>query len=202
MDGTLIKRPSSWERLHQYYNTQDKEERYLKAYLRGEIDYREFMRRDIRTWGKKLHINEIKRVLLSYEFMEGAYELASFLANRKITKGIITAGLDIVADDVTRKLNFDFYIANGFEVDNNGYLTGEGILRVEPLRKDEAIKNIMKILNVKKENIISVGDAHYDKGLFDYSKVSIGVGDDKLRPYVDYIAKDLRDVLRYLKKIL
>jgi HAD superfamily PSPase-like hydrolase len=202
MDGTLIKRPSSWEKLHRYYGTTDKEKRYLEAYLNGEIDYPEFMRKDISSWGDNLHINHISRILLSYEFMDGALMLAEYLSKHKIVKGIITAGLDIVAEDVCKRLKFDFYVANGFEIDDNGYLTGEGILRVEPLRKGDVMKAIIDRMGISDENVISVGDAHYDKGLFEHSRIKIGISDESIAHMVDYLAKDLYEVLDYLRKIL
>ncbi|MEM3421110.1 MAG: haloacid dehalogenase-like hydrolase, partial [Candidatus Hadarchaeum sp.] len=59
------------------------------------------------------------------------------IVRRGFQTAIITGGLDVLAGNVARDLGIPHIIANGLEVDKSGYLTGEGILRVEPRHKDK-----------------------------------------------------------------
>lgn len=203
MDGTLIKRPSSWEKIHIHFNTQDIEKSVLDLYNRGLIDYNEFMRRDIAAWGNNIHISLIRKILLDYEFVKGAYELSAYLKEKRAICGIITAGIDIVANDVTRKLNFDFYLANGLDVDKHGFLTGEGILRVEPNKKGEILNSVVRELGIDIELLLVFGDSKYDIGMFRLADISIGLNSGELDPDdVDYLVNNLLEALNILKILI
>jgi len=66
MDGTLTEEDSCWGVLHRHFGTQEAARRHLKAYDRGEIDYPEFMRRDIALWKPVPTLEQVKRVLTPY----------------------------------------------------------------------------------------------------------------------------------------
>jgi len=202
MDGTLVKRPSSWEKIHEYFGTRKIEEESWKLYDEGKISYEEFMRRDIAAWGR-VHINEIRRIVLNYEFLDGAFELANFLSEKGLYRVIITAGLDILARDVAEKLGFNEYHANGLEYDDYGYLTGRGIMRVEPFKKDKVLRGILNKRGLKFKDVIAVGDSYYDYSLFKLVGLSIGIKSEELKGLkVDYEAEDLYDVVNILRRVL
>ncbi|MBE3122801.1 MAG: hypothetical protein IMZ58_11440 [Thermoplasmata archaeon] len=50
MDGVLLDTVSSWRYIHEHFGTTN--ERSIMPYLRGDIDYLEFMRRDVSLWKK------------------------------------------------------------------------------------------------------------------------------------------------------
>lgn len=201
MDGTLVKRPSSWEKIHKYFGTEDIEKRNWELYSNGLIDYQEFMRRDIKAWGK-VSRDKITQILLDYQFMDGALALAEYLREKPVYKVIITSGIDILAQDVAKKLKFNDYYANGLEFDDDGYLTGEGIVRVEPFCKDKVLNRLMLKMDVAKDQVISVGDSYYDIGLFNTSGLSIGIDNKDLHSVnVNYIVKDLYELLELLKTL-
>ena len=51
LDGVLVKEPSAWWSLHRAFGTYGASKENLMAYEAGQIEYPEFMRRDIRLWG-------------------------------------------------------------------------------------------------------------------------------------------------------
>ena len=51
LDGVLVDTFSSWVWMHEYFGVNN--DHSLFAYQRGEIDYLEFMRRDIQLWLEK-----------------------------------------------------------------------------------------------------------------------------------------------------
>ena len=69
MDGVLVDIESSWHFVHTAFNVSNQDN--LKRYLRGEIDYKEFMKRDIRLWGN-IHINMVRKTLAKVPLMKGA----------------------------------------------------------------------------------------------------------------------------------
>ena len=48
MDGVLLDTVSSWRYIHEHFGTTNK--RSIIPYLRGDIDYLEFIRRDVSLW--------------------------------------------------------------------------------------------------------------------------------------------------------
>jgi len=202
LDGTLVKEDSSWGKIHKHFNTVESERRNLKLYLMGEISYKEFMRRDIASWPKPLRIDDIRRILLDYELTEGSIETIKELREMEISTAIISAGIDILAEDVAKKLGIDYVIANGLEVDENGLLTGEGIERVDLLRKDKAFINLVKQLGIDLRETVAVGDSWYDWTLLRCSGVGIALGNDpELLRTADLSANSIREIPFIIRKI-
>jgi len=72
MDGVLLDTVSSWRYVHEYFGTTN--ERSIMPYLRGDIDYLEFIRRDVSLWktnGKLVKKTTIQKILYSIPFIKG-----------------------------------------------------------------------------------------------------------------------------------
>ena len=52
LDGTLVKKRNSWITLHEYFGTVEGAKNNFKAFENSEIDYLEFIRRDVSLWPK------------------------------------------------------------------------------------------------------------------------------------------------------
>ena len=66
MDGTLVVVNSCWGVIHRHFGTQRGARENLRAYERGEIDYLEFMRRDIALWRPVPTVDEIRSILSGF----------------------------------------------------------------------------------------------------------------------------------------
>ena len=178
LDGTLVEEKSSWEFLHRHFGAPVEEAyRNLELYEKGEIDYIEFMRRDISLWGKP-HISEIERAF-------GAIGIKPFVSNavreikdRGLSVAIITGGIDLLAKRVAAELGIEHVFANGLEIDVKGYLTGEGILRVEPRLKHLVLLRLAEELGVSPQECVAVGDSKYDVSFLEHAGLGIAIGDD------------------------
>lgn len=179
MDGTLVKQESSWWALHRYFGVEEQAKHNLLAYERGEIDYREFMRRDIKLWQPPPHISKVKEVLAQAELAPGVEELVRELGRRGYELAIVTGGLDLLAELVGEWLGIKHAVANGLEVDERGYLTGEGIFRVEPNFKHEALAELARGLRLTLEECVAVGDSKYDVNFLKHAGFGVAVGNDK-----------------------
>lgn len=191
MDGTLILGDSCWGVIHRHFDTQGAANRNLKAYEIGEIDYPEFMRRDIALWRPVPTIEEIRDILSSYAFAPNVSEVVGEVHRRGYQTAIVTGGLDILADEVARELGIPHVTANGLEVDERGYLTGEGIFRVEPSKKDENLIQLAKRLGVSPEECVAIGDSKYDAKFLKLAGLGVAVGGDpELARVADVVIRD------------
>lgn len=202
MDGTLVEEDSCWGILHRHFGTQEAALRNLEAYERGEIDYPEFMRRDIKLWQPVPHISQVERVLANFKLAPNTTEVIAEIRRRGYQVAIITGGLDILANIVARKLNIDRVLANGLGVDERGYLTGEGIFRVEPYMKHEALLRLVGKLGLTLDECVAVGDSKYDINFLKHAGLGVAIGGNAaLAEVADVMIRDFKQfplLLSYL----
>lgn len=202
MDGTLVKEDSCWELIHRHFDSQKASTENLKAWKNREIDYPEFMRRDIALWNPTPHISQIEEILTDYRLPPKAHETMEEIQNKGYKTAIISGGLDILAEMVAKELNIPHVFANGLETDEEGYLTGEGIFRVDPHCKSRNLDYLTKELGIEKNECIGVGDSVYDTDLFIESGMGIAIGDcGPVSDSADVIIEDFENfsqILNYL----
>ncbi len=162
MDGTLLEEDSSWVALHRHFGTSEKGEASLRLYTEGKINYIEFMRRDIAAWPSGITLKEVDRILSRYRLRREAPRVVERLRKEGIEVAVITSGIDLLAEKVSRALGIKHWTANGLQADEEGRLTGEGIGRVDPTRKDRAYLKLLRNLGVHSKKTIAVGDTVYD----------------------------------------
>ena len=201
MDGTLIEEVSSWNSIHKYFGVENS--RDLKKYKEGKISYEEFMRRDINKW-PKIHISKIEKIFLSSELkvVKGSKKAAQKLKERGYKIGLVSAGLDVLADKVGGYLGVDYILANGLKTDGEGNLTGEGVCRVELLKKDKVLVDLSKKLNIPLSKFAAVGDSEYDIPMLKMSGFGVAFNprDEKIKKVADVVIEDndIGQILAYL----
>lgn len=202
-DGVLVRQESAWGTLHAAFGTEQAARRHFREFERGEFDYREFMRRDISRWGRRAH-EEIKQVLLRYDLDPQAESVIRELRQEGRRVAIISAGIDILAGEVARRLGIEHFLANGLETDADGELTGDGILRVDLKRKDHALRRVAKALGCTRGQTVYVGDSPFDIPPLDASGLGIGYGGrgwaSQRCGLVDAWADTLGDIPRIIRK--
>ena len=174
MDGVLTDIRSSWHWMHLCLDV-DNEETY-HAFCNGEIDEKEFMRRDIALW-KTVMPDISKRDLIGFmrdlPLIGGIQETVACLKADGIHSVIISGGIDLAAKMMTDEFGFDDYIADGVEYDANGRLTGEGVMRVDLRDKGVWVRDYIKRYGTVKERTVSIGNSHTDIPMFMNSGMSI-----------------------------
>jgi len=200
MDGVLADTESSWAYVHGHFGVNN--DHSLRAYLDGEIDDQEFIKRDIDLWRKKdptLSMDSIRRILADVPTMNGAEEAVAELRRRGIRTVIISAGIDLLAQRLAAELKIDMFYANGFVADCAGRLTGEGVLNVRLAEKGEKVRMVADLLDIGREEVVSVGNSRFDTPMFDASGIGIAFcpADDEVREKADVVVeeKDLRIIL-------
>lgn len=174
MDGTLVDIKSSWASVHAHFGEQNDEG--LRRFLANEIDDLEFIRSDIRIWRKHradIRIEELEAILARVPLMPGAPALIRGLHAGGVRTAIVSGGIDLLARRVGRELGIDLVLANGFRVDPEGRLTGEGIVRVPIHHKEEVLATLQSQLGIDPEETAAVGNSEIDVGLFRRSRVGV-----------------------------
>lgn len=203
LDGVLVDVQSSWVWVHEYFGVDNRAS--LRDYVEGRIDDIEFMRRDIALWRsrkKELHISDIENILSTVPLMVGALETISTLKSAGLKTAIVSGGLELLARRVARETGIDMYVANGLKLDSDGYLMGEGDLKVKLKDKGESLKGLLDSANIRTENCVAVGNSFIDIGLFENSGLGIAFNpcDTQVRERADVVveSKDLRAILEHI----
>jgi phosphoserine phosphatase len=203
MDGTLVDVESSWASVHSHFGESNADS--VDLFQRNAIDDAEFLRRDILLWWKhnrEIRVDDLERILEPVPLMPGARELFQVLHARRVRTAIISGGIDILARRIGRELGIDYVLANGFRVDSEGRLTGEGIIRVPIKHKEEALAAVQAQLGVSAEESAAVGNSEIDVGMFRRCKVGIAFvpADPVVIEYATHVVteRDLRRILPHL----
>lgn len=173
MDGVLTPGLSSWVRVHEHFGVSN--EAALHAFINGEIDDHEFIRRDVALWKQNgpVHIQDIERILRNPPIMDGARPLVDALHEAGIATAIVSGGLEPMAREVGRILGIDTIVANGLETDDEGHLTGEGRIGTPLVNKGAPVLRIMKEQNVHPHRVASIGDSCPDAAMFEVTGLGI-----------------------------
>jgi phosphoserine phosphatase len=200
MDGVLVDHASSWTWVHEHFKVDN--EVSLVAYIEGRIDDREFMRRDIEKWlsiRSDLCLEDIDEILRPVPVIPGIKETVSMLRSKGMRCVIVSGGLDMAARRIAEQNGFDDHIANSLACDENGRLTGEGVLRVELTNKRRALERFQEKYGVPAERTVAIGNSFVDVSMFSASGLSIAFNpiDETVERSADVVlrSKDLRDVL-------
>jgi phosphoserine phosphatase len=203
MDGTLVDVDSSFAAIHHHFGDHNADG--LRDFMAGTIDDHEFIRTDVRVWQRhapNLTVEDLEAILDRVPLMPGAGTLIAGLRARGVRTAIISGGIDLLAHRVARELGIDLALANGFRVDPEGRLTGEGIIRVPVKQKQEVLAGLQHQLGIAVADTASVGNSEIDVGMFRRSRVGIAFlpEDDDVRTAATHVvlAKDLGEVLTLL----
>lgn len=200
MDGTLTATRSSWGYIHEMMEVDNEES--LNAFIRGEIDEPEFMRRDIALWTTKdpdITVRDIAVMFRDMPLTAGIQETVACLHYNNIKCVICSGGIDMAAKMIAEEYGFDDWIADSLETYPDGRLTGEGIMKVDLKDKGIAAKALMKKFNASPERTVSVGNSYTDLKMFEATGVSIAFNpiDEATEKAATHVirSKNLSDVL-------
>lgn len=174
MDGTLTRVRSSWCWVHQCYEV-DNEPAY-QAFVNGEIDEPEFMRRDIALWTNKkpdTSLVDISRTFRDMPLIEGIQETIACLTDNGIKCVIVSGGINLAAEMLVKEFGFDDYVADELCAYEDGRLTGEGKMNVDLRDKGINVRQFIEKYGTTKERTVSIGNSFTDIGMFKASGLSI-----------------------------
>ena len=200
MDGTLTKHSSVWWRLHEHFGTTVEGKLYYNQYFAGEINYDQWADLDASLWKGKT-LEEVMKVVHATKLAPGAKETIQALQKHNLKTAILSGGLDIMADDIGRRVGIDYVLTNRI-YHHNGVLTGEVENLVAWGEKSEVISQINNHFDIPLEKTAFVGDGRNDMSVFKIVGFSIAYNpeDQEVANAADVVIKkdDLRAILPHL----
>ncbi len=199
LDGTLLVEKSSWGTLHEYFGTTSIARQAFALYRKGLIDYTEFMRRDISTWPKPLHMSKISELLSKYNLRDGAEEVVESIHSRGIGTAIISAGINLLGYSIAKRLGIQHVYINELCIDENGFLTGQGIMKVDLMSKHLVLVELSESLGLSLSECIAVDDSIYNIKFLQTAGLGLYLcdGDISIKSEITTI-KNLREILNYI----
>ncbi|MEB3755757.1 MAG: HAD-IB family phosphatase [Desulfurococcales archaeon] len=197
VDGVLVDNKSSWQVIHELLGVMEEAEFGARLYLESVIDYLGWMKHDTSLWAKRkrIHIDELRRAFDRIKVKQEAVEISRVLHRMGFIIGLVSAGIDLLVSRVAKEVGADIWVANKLSYDKRGYLIEGGVPLVPAERKDIVVRRIMGELNVDSSETAFVGDSVWDIPAFLVVGLPIGYGgDERIRPYVKYVIRDLREL--------
>ena len=207
MDGVIANTISSWKYIHDYFGCSN--EKSVDEYLKGKIDDAEFIKRDVSLWrenGKPVTRDKLVEILSNVPIMNGAEKCIARIKKHNVKTAIVSAGLDILAERMAEELGIDYAFANGIKTDDNGRLSGEGVIGVRLMYKDKTVNRLSSQLGIPLERIAAVGNSCFDIPMLETCGLGIAFNpeDDCIRQKADVVVEgnDLGKILPVLEKYM
>jgi len=160
LDGTLVRYhgvefESSWGAVASAAGVHDRSVALMREYFPRRDDYDEWVRKEAELYAG-IRVSTVTDRVLPAPYAAGVVEAVATLRNR-YRLGILSSGVDLVAEWVRKDLGFSFAVANRLGIED-GRFTGESETQVELWAKDEAMKRVAAEHDLPLEEICYVGD--------------------------------------------
>lgn len=171
-----------------------------KRAMAGELDFFESLI-ERAAFLKGVKESVILDVAKNLPFINGAKEIISYLKSKNIHVVVFSGGFHIATDIAKEKLGFDASFANYLH-SKDGILTGKvGGEMMFGYSKGKVLKELKNVMNLKSDEVMSVGDGANDVSMFKEAGLKIAFCAKKvLKDEADYCidTKDLREIMKYV----
>lgn len=149
---------------------------------------------------KDVSIEKISPHIFPPPYTPGFREFCAYLKNHHIRSGIISSGVDLVANQILKELDLNFAIANKLPI-IGGKFQGTGELLVSLAEKSELVKTILKEYQIPPEKAAFFGDHINDIPAWKIVGLPIAISPKKpeLKEYVKHSFEDFYQALEFFK---
>ncbi len=159
MDGTLVQYAgpfqSSWDAVGYAAGLKEEWDRLMEHYFPHKELYWEWTAANAQLL-RGIPTQKIFGAVLPPPYTPGVRQTIPKL-KQKYGLGILTSGLDFIADYICKDLGLDFYLANGLKV-HQGVFTGECERRVYLWTKDQHVRELCRREGLNPKEVCFVGD--------------------------------------------
>jgi phosphoserine phosphatase len=159
MDGTLVQYDgpfqSGWDAIGYAAGLKEEWDRLMEHYFPQKELYWEWTAANARLL-RGIPTQKILKTVLPPPYTPGVRETMAKL-KKKYRLGILTSGLDFIAEYIQEDLGMDFYLANGLKV-HDGVFTGECEQRVFLWSKDRHLRELCQREGLDPKEVCFVGD--------------------------------------------
>lgn len=206
MDGVLTKVRSCWGFVHQEMGVNNEDS--LKAFIDGEIDDEEFIRRDVKLWmdrDPEFGDKDLIRILRNMPLIDGIQETVACLKYNNMKTVICSGGLWIATEMIKNDYEFDDCAAVELVKDENGHYTGESIRNVTLMDKGIRTEQFIRDFGTTPERTVSIGNSYTDIKMLEKTglKIAFNPIDDETIKAADHVVRssNISDVLDIILEV-
>lgn len=201
MDGTLVQYDgpfqSSWDAVGYAAGLKEEWDRLMEHYFPKKELYWEWTAANARLV-QGVPTQKIFGAVLPPPYTPGVRETMVQL-KRKYRLGVLTSGLDFIADYICKDLGMDFYLANGLKV-HDGVFTGECERRVYLWTKDQHLRELCRREGLDLKEVCFVGDHLNDVSVM--KSVGLAIAFAPKDPELIQVAHAHTDDFREIPKLI
>lgn len=206
MDGTIVQYPvgthgSSWDMLFHILKLDETYQELLEYYIVKHELYGEWFEKLV-VLLKGKSVSDVKNLILPpvYANKTSFEETCKKLKEMGILVGIISSGIDLVADHIAKEFGLDFCLTNKIIIDGDNF-TGKGELIVHLWKKDEVLIKLCRDLDITPKEVAVVGDYSSELPLFKIAGVSFAYSpkDEAIQKAANHIISDFREIIPILE---
>ncbi len=202
LDGTLVRYcgiefESSWGAVAAAAGMSDRSDALLREYLPRKDAYPEWVARDAELLFD-VPVSTVADAVLPAPYAVGVRAAIDALRGR-YRLGILSSGVDLIADWVRRDLGLDFALANHLATED-GRSTGRSETRVDLWKKDEAMRRLAEEHGFPISRTCFVGDHLNDIPVMWIVGLAIAANpkDDRVRDAADHVIADFAELPRLI----
>ncbi len=168
--------------------------------MEGELSFFEALQERVKFL-KGVKVKKAKEICDKLPFIEGAKDTIKYLKDKNIKVVVFSGGFHFATDVAKQKLGFDASFANhlDFEGENlTGRVGGEMMFDTS---KGVILKELKSLLDLKKDEVMVVGDGANDISMFKEAGLKIAFcAKEILKKKADICIekKDLREIKKYV----
>lgn len=149
-----------------------------------------------------VEVQPILDKVLPPPYTPGFLEFCAYAKSEGVKLGLVSSGVDLVANRIKEDAGLDFVVANMLHV-TEGKFTGTGEQHVPLWGKGEIIKRYLALNRTNFKQAAYFGDHENDRGAWSRVGLRIGINlkHQDLHSQVDYSFKDFHGALELFQKI-
>ncbi|MBW6462375.1 MAG: HAD family phosphatase [DPANN group archaeon] len=164
LDGTVVKYGgrwhSSWDAIGDASGHKEEHDRICDYYYPRKDKYDEWLQKNAELL-IGIKISEIGKSIFPPPYADGVKDTVDFLKKMNCLCGLLSSGVDFVADRVKEDLLLDFSVANKLDV-IDGAFTGTAKTIVQLWDKDKKLVELAEKFNVPLSQVLFIGDHEND----------------------------------------
>jgi len=203
LDGTLVRYhgvefESSWGAVAVAAGTSDRSQQLLKEYFPRKDAYAEWVSEEAKLLAG-ISVAQVAKQIFPAPYAQGVKQAIHALKG-SYTMGILSSGVDLVANWVARDLGLDFAWSNRLVV-SDGHFTGVSEMVVSLWSKGDVLERLAAEQDLALDRICFVGDNVNDLPVLERVGLAIAANPktDLLRDVADHVITDfviLPDLIR------
>jgi phosphoserine phosphatase len=173
LDGTLKQARDPYVYLHRRLGTWEASQAFLERGLSGELDYDEWLRRDVALW-KGVTRADMEIHFRENPYLPGARQTVRALKEAGVLVAVVSTGVQVQAEQVQVDLGLDRIFANEVLFED-GRATGLARACIPERGKGQIVAQMQAELGVQPSECLAVGDSTPDIDMFALVRVGVAV---------------------------